>query len=85
MGSAFLKTMSRQRFEPKIYHNQVLMDDFNKMMIRIKAHLFHFNDMKTSDIISPNDFPKPTVQELDEITNKIFGVLKADNGPMIKR
>lgn len=77
--------MSKRRFEPKIYHNQVLMDDFNILMKRIKAHLFDFNDLKTSDKISPNDFPKPTVQELDEIINKIFGVLKQDNKPMIKR
>jgi hypothetical protein len=71
--------------EPKIYKHQQLIDEYNEMMIRIKVHLFELNNLKTSDKISPLNFPKPTVQELDELMNKIITVLSKDNKPMILR
>jgi hypothetical protein len=60
--------------EPMNYHNQLLMDDLNSMMIRIKGHLFGlaFN------------YPKPTLKELDELTNKLIEALKRDKDTMIK-
>ena len=77
LGSAFFETMSRQRIEPKIYRNQQLMDDFNRLLINVKVHLFQLPEA--------DRFPKPTVQDIDTISNQIFGVLKQDNEPMIKR
>lgn len=69
--------MSRQRIEPKTYQNQQLMDDFNRLLINVKVHLFYLQEA--------DKFPKPTVQEIDTIANKIFSILKQDNEPMIKR
>lgn len=77
--------MSKKRTEPKIFHNKELMNEFNDIMIRIKLHLFEFNDLKSSDKISPLEVPKPTVKELDELMSKIFDVLKKDSEPYVKK
>jgi hypothetical protein len=67
-----------------IYKNQKLINELNNMMIRIKAHLFEFNNLKTSDTISTNNFPKPTIKELDELTNKLVTALQESVEPTIK-
>jgi hypothetical protein len=69
--------MSRQRFEPKIYKNQQLMNEFNNMLVNIKMHMFVPSHAK--------NYPKPTEDEIDNIANRIFGILRQDNEPMIKR
>lgn len=71
-----------RKSELRNYKNRHLMNEFNEMMIRIKAHLFEFNDLKTSDKISPDDFPKPTEKELDDVSNKIMNVLMQDSKPI---
>lgn len=81
---AGVKTMSHLMPEPRIYKHQNLMNEFNEAMIRIKLHLFELNDLKTSDKIKPDDFPKPTNDELNLLTHKIMMVLRADSMPMKK-
>jgi hypothetical protein len=65
--------------EPRKFKHQKLMNEFNEMMIRIKLHLFCVGD--TADFINN---PEPTVEELDDLTNKIMAVLREDSEPMIK-
>lgn len=72
--------MSRQRTEPRIYHNQKLMDETNDIFIRVKTHLF---DLGNDDFKRLN--PKPSVNELDEIMHRIFIELQKESEPMIKR
>lgn len=68
--------MSHFMPEPVEFKHKNLMRDYNELMMRIKAHLFEFSDGKTSDVISPNDFPKPTVEEIDLIQNQVFSILQ---------
>lgn len=72
--------MSRQRIEPKIYHNQALMDDTNDIFIRIKTHLFNLGDEKLK-----SRHPKPSNEELDQLMNRLFLELRKDSKPIIKR
>jgi len=62
--------------EPVEFKHKNLMRDYNELMMRIKAYLFEFNNGKTSDVISPYDFPKPTVEEIDLIQNQVFSILQ---------
>jgi hypothetical protein len=72
--------MSRIRHEPRIYYQEELMRDFNDMQIKIKIHLFNLgnDDYKRRH-------PRPTVEEMDIIFNRIMSVLKSDSEPGIKR
>jgi hypothetical protein len=77
--------MKRRLIEPKIYHNENLINDLNEMFIRIKTHLFELNDLKTSDIPLKERYPKPSVKELDDIMSQVIFELQKDNEPMIKK
>ena len=69
----------KQPQDPVIYKHQELMNEFNQMMIRIKLHLFY--EVDASECIYD---PKLTVEELDELTNKIMIILKQDKESHIK-
>ncbi len=71
--------MSRLHEEPKIYKHQQLMDDFNDLQIRIKAHLLDIVDSELKQRHS-----KPTNDELNVMSNKIMSALKENNEPMRK-
>lgn len=66
--------MSRQRFEPMEYEHEQLMADLNEFMVDIKTNLFNI----------PINRAKPTIQEIDQITNRIFTALKKDATPLRK-
>ena len=70
--------MPKQPQQLKTYKHQKLMNEFNNMMIRIKTHLF------SESTIEQMAHSKPTVEELDGITNEIMTILREDNEPMIK-
>lgn len=70
--------MTHKPQELKTYKNQKLMNKFNNMMIRIKTHLF------SESTIDQMAHSKPTVAELDGITNEIMTILQKDNEPTIK-
>ena len=65
--------------ELRIYNNEKLMNDYNDMQIRIKAHLF---EIGSPEFKLRN--PKPTVEELDSLMKRVFDVLKQDSQPMRK-
>ena len=46
---------------------------------------FFFNDLKTNDKLSLNDYPKPTIKELDDMTLKINKILEQDCEQMVKK
>lgn len=69
--------MSRHRQEPRIYNNETLMHDFNILQIRIKVHLFNIGD----DNLKRYN-PKPSVEELDQMMNRVMQVLREDSKPM---
>lgn len=79
------KKLHQSLFDSKEFTHKKLMDNLNELMIRIKVHLFELNDLKTSDIISPNNFPKPTVRELDNMLFQLLNILKQDTTTIIKR
>ena len=76
--------MKRRLIEPKIYHNQQLINEVNEMFTRIKCHLFELNDLKTSDQPIGKRYPKPSVKELDDVMSRVIFELQKDNEPMIK-
>ncbi len=80
-----MTVMKRRLIEPKIYHNQQLINELNEMFIRIKCYLFELDNLKTSEHPLREVCPKPSVQELDEIMTRIILELQKDNEPMIKR
>lgn len=63
--------------EPRIYKHEALMHDFNELQIRIKIYLFDIGDEEFK-----RRHPKPTVQELDQMMNKVMAVLQEDSKPM---
>lgn len=69
--------MSKPKIPLRIFKHQEVIDEYNDMMIRIKAHLF---DIK----IDEGTFSKPTAEELDYLMFKIMIILKEDNKPMFK-
>jgi hypothetical protein len=70
--------MTHKPQELKTYKNQKLMNKFNNMMIRIKVHLF------SESSVDQMAHSKPSVSELDSITNEIITILQKDNEPMTK-
>jgi hypothetical protein len=71
--------MSRRIEEPRIYKHERLMHDFNEMQIRIKTHLFNLGDNEMK-----RRHPKPTNDELNEISNRIMSALRESSTPMRK-
>ncbi len=65
--------------EPRIYKHEKLMNDFNNLQIRIKAHILDIGDDEFK-----KRHPKPTNEELNEISNRIMSVLQEDSEPMRK-
>ena len=63
--------MKKKTDEQKIYHNQKLMDDTNKMFVRIKTHLFNLGDETFKTIHT-----KPNNDELDQLMNSLLLKLK---------
>jgi hypothetical protein len=64
--------------QPVCYANEDLMNNFNNMMIRIKAHLFFpAGDPLTLRYLKPNQ------AELDSLTNKIMEALKKETEPTV--
>lgn len=63
--------MRHEKFEPMDYVNQQLMDELNEFMICCKVHLF--------DV--PINKPKPTVNEMDSLMNRLMAELKKDAKP----
>lgn len=61
------------------------MDELNEVFIRIKCHLFELDNLKTSDYPLRQRYPKPSVQELDDIMIRVLFELQKDSEPMIKR
>jgi hypothetical protein len=78
--------MSHRPQELKTYKHQKLMNEFNDMMIKIKKYLFVINERKMmgGSILKPINISKPTVEELDSLTNKIMTVLQEDKESQIK-
>lgn len=75
--------MSKYKHELRIYANEQLMSDYNTLMMRIKAHLFHLGvDSELAERIK-NRYPKPSNEELDEMMYKVFHILRQDSKPMI--
>lgn len=67
----------RHKFEPRIYQHEQLMNEFNLMLMDIKAQLYGDETLKSMR-------HKPTVQEIDILTNRIMEVLKQDSKPVIR-
>ena len=78
--------MKNRKIPTALYRckHQDLINELNNTMIRIKAHLFEFDNLKTNDIISKNNYPKPTIKELDELTNKLINVIQEIRESTIK-
>lgn len=71
--------MSRHIDEPRYYVNQQLMDEFNQLMICLKTHLFDLGDPSFKE-----RHPKPTSEQLDQITTNIMRVLSENSQPLRK-
>lgn len=56
------------------YKHQVLMSEFNDLHARIKVHLFCLDNKKLIE-----NHPKPSVEEMDLVLNKILTILKEDS------
>lgn len=75
-----LKFMSRPRVELLDYKHQALLDQLNDFCISLKIHLGYVDDERLKA-----KYPKPTVQEIDQMQGELNRVLKADAKPFIRR
>ena len=71
--------MRKPQQELREYAYQELMYEINKLSVRIKAHLYGSEEMKSK-------VSMPTVKELDDILmKKVMDILRKDSKPLIKR
>ena len=71
--------MRKPQQELREYTHQGLMNEINNLSIRIKAHLYGNEEMKSKVAM-------PTVKELDDILmKKVMDILRKDSKPLIKR
>lgn len=68
----------RPYLEPRIYQHEQLMHELNELAIAIKAHLLPIEQLK-------HKYPKPTCEEIDEVTTRVMHALRQDSKPMIMR
>lgn len=75
--------MRHERFEPREYANQELMDAWNEYNIALKVWLFpeRFGD-KLADL--QLRYPKPDLSEIDNMFTQIMHALSKDSKPMIR-
>lgn len=75
--------MRHERFIPMEYANEQLMSDWNEFNIALKIWLYPgaLKD-KLSDL--QHRYPKPTMEELNDMLHRIYTALSKDAKPMIK-
>ena len=78
--------MSRIQEEQKIHKHRKLMNDYNDLQIRIKAHILDWNELNGDEYDKfMAKHPKPTCEELNEMSNRIMAALQEDSEYMRKK
>lgn len=72
--------MSRPKVELLDYKHQALLDQLNEFFISLKIHLGYVVDERLSI-----RYPKPTVEQIDQMQVELNRALKADAEPFIRR
>ncbi len=62
------------RHMPRKYDHRELMEELNEFFINAKVHI----------LLLPLDRPKPTVQDMDSLLNRLIEVLEEDHEELIK-
>lgn len=75
--------MRHERFEPREYANQGLMDDLNEWCIALKVWLHPelFGD-KLQDL--QRRYGKPEIKNVDQMMARLMQALRKDSKPMIR-
>lgn len=77
--------MPKRPEELRNYKHQKLIDQLNNFMIASKIHFGYLED-RPEEIVEKLkvNYPKPTIEEIDELTMTLYNILREDSEPMRK-
>jgi len=75
--------MRHERFEPREYANEGLMNDLNNFCITLKVGLApQLFGASLEDL--QRRYPKPSIEDIDEMMGRLMQALRKESKPMIR-